>query len=125
MPAIREIDVFFGFRHQIAPQGIGKPLRRCEDVRFLTRAGRYADDVNLFRLVRQESSVSKGPNPSSATGFGLAAAIIDCSSRRAPGLSAPSPGNFWFLASGTEISNPFPSSGECRFRMVLTMAEQH
>ena len=38
---------FLDSRHQIAPQGIGKPLRRREDVRFLTGAGRYADDMNL------------------------------------------------------------------------------
>ena len=54
---------FLDSRHQIAPQGIGKPLRRREDVRFLTGAGRYADDMNLFRLVREKSRISKGPRP--------------------------------------------------------------
>ena len=38
---------FVHSRQQVAPQGIGKPLRRREDTRFLTGAGKYADDVNL------------------------------------------------------------------------------
>jgi carbon-monoxide dehydrogenase large subunit len=38
---------FLHSRQQVAPQGIGKPLRRREDVRFLTGAGKYADDMNL------------------------------------------------------------------------------
>jgi aerobic carbon-monoxide dehydrogenase large subunit len=38
---------FLDSRQQIAPQGIGKPLRRREDARFLTGAGKYADDMNL------------------------------------------------------------------------------
>ena len=31
----------------MAPQGIGKPVRRREDARFLTGEGNYADDMNL------------------------------------------------------------------------------
>jgi len=31
----------------VAPQGIGKPVRRREAARFLTGAGKYADDMNL------------------------------------------------------------------------------
>jgi carbon-monoxide dehydrogenase large subunit len=31
----------------VAPQGIGKPVRRREDSRFLTGAGNYADDMSL------------------------------------------------------------------------------
>src|SRR5215471_18975435 len=38
---------FLTSRRQVAPQGIGKPVRRREDVRFLTGAGKYADDMNL------------------------------------------------------------------------------
>src|SRR6516164_9631860 len=38
---------FLESRQQVAPQGIGKPLRRREDHRFLTGAGKYADDMNL------------------------------------------------------------------------------
>jgi hypothetical protein len=38
---------FLESRQQVAPQGIGKPVRRREDARFLTGAGRYADDMNL------------------------------------------------------------------------------
>jgi aerobic carbon-monoxide dehydrogenase large subunit len=38
---------FLESRQQIAPQGIGKPVRRREDARFLTGAGTYADDVSL------------------------------------------------------------------------------
>jgi len=38
---------FLDSREQVAPQGIGKPVRRREDARFLTGAGKYADDMNL------------------------------------------------------------------------------
>ena len=38
---------FLESRQQVAAQGIGKPLRRREDHRFLTGAGKYADDMNL------------------------------------------------------------------------------
>src|SRR5215472_3553226 len=38
---------FLESRQQTAPQGIGKPVRRREDARFLTGAGNYADDVSL------------------------------------------------------------------------------
>jgi len=38
---------FLDSREQVAPNGIGKPVRRREDSRFLTGAGRYADDVSL------------------------------------------------------------------------------
>ncbi|MBO0735968.1 MAG: xanthine dehydrogenase family protein molybdopterin-binding subunit [Alphaproteobacteria bacterium] len=49
-PAIRAMGRSMSFldsRQQVAPQGIGKPLRRREDARFLIGAGQYADDVNL------------------------------------------------------------------------------
>jgi hypothetical protein len=36
---------FLESRQQVAPQGIGKPVRRREDARFLTGAGSYADDM--------------------------------------------------------------------------------
>jgi carbon-monoxide dehydrogenase large subunit len=42
-----EMTSFLESRQQVAPQGIGKPVRRREDARFLTGAGKYADDVNL------------------------------------------------------------------------------
>src|SRR6516162_11482444 len=38
---------FLESRQQVAPQGIGKPVRRREAARFLTGAGKYADDMNL------------------------------------------------------------------------------
>jgi aerobic carbon-monoxide dehydrogenase large subunit len=38
---------FLTSREQVAPRGIGKPVRRREDARLLTGAGRFADDVNL------------------------------------------------------------------------------
>ena len=38
---------FLTSRQQVAPQGIGKTVRRREDARFLTGAGKYADDMNL------------------------------------------------------------------------------
>src|SRR6516164_5624604 len=38
---------FLESRQQVAPQGIGKPVRRREDSRFLTGAGNYADDMSL------------------------------------------------------------------------------
>jgi len=38
---------FLESRQQVAPQGIGKSVRRREDPRFLTGAGRYADDMSL------------------------------------------------------------------------------
>ncbi len=38
---------FLRSREQVAPQGIGKPVRRREDARLLTGAGHYADDTNL------------------------------------------------------------------------------
>src|SRR5262245_61750479 len=40
---------FLTSRQQAAPQGIGKPVRRREDARFLIGAGKYADDMNLPR----------------------------------------------------------------------------
>jgi aerobic carbon-monoxide dehydrogenase large subunit len=38
---------FLTSRQQVAPQGIGKKVRRREDARLLTGAGRYAEDWNL------------------------------------------------------------------------------
>src|SRR6516164_2239074 len=38
---------FLDSRQQVAPQGIGKSVRRREDARFVTGAGNYADDVSL------------------------------------------------------------------------------
>src|SRR5215469_14574928 len=38
---------FLDSRQQVAPQGISKPVRRREDSRFLTGAGKYADDMSL------------------------------------------------------------------------------
>jgi len=38
---------FLDSRQQVAPRGIGKPVLRREDARFVTGTGRYADDVNL------------------------------------------------------------------------------
>jgi carbon-monoxide dehydrogenase large subunit len=38
---------FLTSREQLAPQGIGKPVRRREDARLLTRSGRFADDMSL------------------------------------------------------------------------------
>jgi aerobic carbon-monoxide dehydrogenase large subunit len=38
---------FLTSRQQAAPQGIGKPVRRREDARFLTGVGNYADDMSL------------------------------------------------------------------------------
>ena len=38
---------FLTSREQVAPRGIGKPVRRSEDARLLTGAGRFADDVSL------------------------------------------------------------------------------
>jgi carbon-monoxide dehydrogenase large subunit len=34
-------------REQVAPQGIGKPVRRREDARLLTGDGRFTNDVSL------------------------------------------------------------------------------
>ena len=36
---------FLTSREQVAPQGIGKPIRRREDARLLTSGGRFADDM--------------------------------------------------------------------------------
>ena len=33
--------------HDVAGQGIGQPVRRKEDQRLITGAGRFGDDVNL------------------------------------------------------------------------------
>jgi aerobic carbon-monoxide dehydrogenase large subunit len=38
---------FLTSREQVAPQGIGKPVRRREDARLLTGGGRFADETNL------------------------------------------------------------------------------
>ena len=38
---------FLTSREQVAPQGIGKPVRRREDERLLTGGGHFADDMNL------------------------------------------------------------------------------
>jgi aerobic carbon-monoxide dehydrogenase large subunit len=41
------VPSFLASRTQAAPDGIGKPVRRKEDARLLTGAGRFGDDVNL------------------------------------------------------------------------------
>src|SRR5690242_574209 len=38
---------FLTSREQVAPQGIGKPVRRREDARLLTGGGHFADDMSL------------------------------------------------------------------------------
>src|SRR5689334_219198 len=38
---------FLTSREQVAPQGIGKPVRRREDGRLLTGGGHFADETNL------------------------------------------------------------------------------
>src|SRR5213594_95503 len=38
---------FLASRTRSAPEGIGKPVRRREDLRLVTGAGCYTDDVNL------------------------------------------------------------------------------
>src|SRR6516225_6334805 len=38
---------FLSSRQHVAARGIGKPVRRSEDARLLTGAGRFADDVSL------------------------------------------------------------------------------
>jgi len=38
---------FLTSREQVAPQGIGKPVRRREDARLLTGGGRFADETDL------------------------------------------------------------------------------
>ena len=38
---------FLTSREQVAPQGIGKTIRRREDARLLTGGGRFADDMRL------------------------------------------------------------------------------
>jgi carbon-monoxide dehydrogenase large subunit len=38
---------FLTSREQVAPQEIGKPIRRREDARLLTGGGRFADDMRL------------------------------------------------------------------------------
>ena len=38
---------FLTSRERVAPQGIGKPVRRREDARLLTGGGRFADETNL------------------------------------------------------------------------------
>ena len=38
---------FLTSREQVAPQGIGKSVRRREDARLLTGGGRFADETNL------------------------------------------------------------------------------
>jgi aerobic carbon-monoxide dehydrogenase large subunit len=38
---------FLTSRQQVAPQGIGKSVRRREDARFLTGEGKYSDDMSL------------------------------------------------------------------------------
>ena len=41
------MSFFLTSREQVAPQGIGKPVRRREDARLLTGGGRFADDMSL------------------------------------------------------------------------------
>ena len=38
---------FLTSREQVAPQGIGQPVRRREDARLLTGGGHFADETNL------------------------------------------------------------------------------
>ena len=84
-----EIDVFLGFPTPDRAAGMGKPLRRREDVSFLTGAGRYADDMSLFRLVREESGGLEGSQAFIRDWRRLAAAIIDRSARHAERRDCP------------------------------------
>jgi hypothetical protein len=50
---------FLTSREQVAPQGIGKPVRRREDARLLTGGGRFADETNLHRVGYRDLLVQK------------------------------------------------------------------
>ena len=45
---------FLTSREQVAPQGIGQPVRRREDARLLTGGGRFADETNLRGQLQME-----------------------------------------------------------------------
>jgi hypothetical protein len=71
----------------VAPQGIGKPVRRREDSRLLTGAGNYADDASL---------------PSQAYAY-----MVRSRRTRMPGSPASMPGRF-----GTTIRAARGDGGE-------------
>ena len=60
---------------------IGAPIRRREDIRFITGAGTYVDDIKLPHMVHAAILRSPTPTPASST-----------STRNAP---RPCPGWFW------------------------------
>ncbi|MGB9648208.1 MAG: hypothetical protein WCB44_24290 [Stellaceae bacterium] len=63
---------FLTSREQVAPQGIGKPVRRREDARLLTGGGRFVDETNLpgqgyACMVHVRSAPSPAPCNASTT----------------------------------------------------------
>src|SRR5262252_1403601 len=88
---------FLTSRRQVAPQGIGKPVRRREDARFLTGAGKYADDMSLpgqayAYVVRSPHAHAKilGINIGPAAGMPGVLAVLTGSNAAEDGLQ-PSP----------------------------------
>ena len=78
---------FLTSREQVAPQGIGKPVKRREDARLLTGGGRFADDMSL--PVQSTAAIPASANASSGTCFRtdcravdeVVTVVMSCSSR--------------------------------------------
>ena len=65
---------FLASRTHAAPDGIGKPVRRKEDPRLLTGAGRFGDDVNLPG--QAHADFVRSPHPHARIGAIDAAAAL-------------------------------------------------
>ncbi|HEU5189378.1 MAG TPA: xanthine dehydrogenase family protein molybdopterin-binding subunit [Methylomirabilota bacterium] len=65
---------FLASRTHAAPDGIGKPVRRKEDPRLLTGAGRFGDDVNLPG--QAHAAFVRSPHPHARIGAIDAAAAL-------------------------------------------------
>lgn len=80
----------------LARFGVGQPMRRLEDARFLTGAGRYADDD-------QESGMLHAAFLRSPHGHARIAAIDVSAARNAPGIVAVLTGEDWEGAGFTAL----------------------
>jgi hypothetical protein len=131
---------FLESRQQLAPQGIGKPVRRREDARFLTGAGKYADEVSLpgqailgvtavvesgkavkatfwARLIRKarhgaQASGTEGSTPTPSRALAQNGCLRWNAKTFTPADKRASLETEAYFPRGTEISNPVPSSGE-------------
>ena len=109
---------FLDSRQQVAPQGIGKSVRRREDARFVTGAGNYADDVSLpgqayAYVVRSPPAHARiaGIDAGPAAGMPGVLAVLTDSDAAADGLQPipqrPVPANPYEVPLKSRDGSPF------------------